>query len=39
MAKKNNHWDKVARKEFDALDSDAQADWGELVHRVNRRTQ
>jgi hypothetical protein len=32
MARKN--WDKVATKEFKAMDKDAQAQWAELRHRL-----
>lgn len=35
MTRKN--WDKIANKEFFALDKDWQADWGELRDRVNKR--
>jgi len=32
MAQKN--WDKIATKEFKAMDTDAQAQWAELRHRL-----
>ncbi len=35
MARKN--WDKIASKEFAALDKEWQADWAELRDRVKRR--
>jgi hypothetical protein len=35
MARKD--WDKVADREFQALDKDWQADWADLRQRVQRR--
>ena len=35
MAKKN--WEKVAQKEFDAMDQDARKDWADLRDRISRR--
>lgn len=29
------HWDKVAEKEFKAMDSEAQAQWAELRNRLH----
>jgi hypothetical protein len=28
------HWDKVADKEYKAMDADAQAQWADLRHRL-----
>lgn len=30
----SKNWDKVADKEFYEMDEDAQAQWGELRHRL-----
>jgi hypothetical protein len=37
MAKKN--WDKIATKEFEDLDEQAQKDWAELRARVSARAR
>ena len=29
-------WDKIAKQEFESMDSGAQKDWGELRQRVER---
>lgn len=29
------HWDEVAKQQFDAMDSEAQDQWGELRHRLH----
>ncbi len=29
------HWDAVAKQQFDAMDSEAQLQWGELRHRLH----
>jgi hypothetical protein len=36
MVKKN--WDKIATKEFEELDEQAQKDWAELRNRISGRT-
>lgn len=30
MARKNQDWEKLAREQYESLDADIQADWGEL---------
>lgn len=35
MARKN--WDKIARQEFESMDSDAQHDWEDLRRITDRR--
>ncbi len=35
MARKN--WDKIARKEFEQMESNWQDDWKDLHDRVTRR--
>jgi hypothetical protein len=36
MARKN--WDKIATKEFEELDEQAQKDWADLRVRISGRT-